>query len=148
MWGTQPIPSLPKYLLDGVKKIYFEKEVKVMSHSIKIFDNEQYLTEDTANGLEFKKKEKRSFSFLITVPYIQNQTICMLKFVYSLNTSSNVYALDPKDDSIIDFDFFRGTELVNSLFIPVNKSDRLVKIKVEPWYDSPFVLNRLEFWYY
>lgn len=149
MWGTVPIPSLPKYLLDGAQKICFEKKLDMSSYSVEIVDNEQHLVAKTSDGLEFKRRVDDSVSFMLTIPHVQNKSSCMIRFKYFKNSSSNVFLIDPNDDSIIDFDFFKGGDnVMYDLFVPLKEDDRLVKVKIDPLYTSPFVLEDIEFWYY
>ena len=106
MWGNKPTPPLPKYLLENAQKISFEKKLEMNTDSIKIVDNEQYIVTNINNRFEFKKNEQKSVSFLLNIPYVPDKTTCMLRFKYTNVTSSNVYILNPADNSVIDFDFF------------------------------------------
>ena len=86
---------------------------------------------------------------MLTIPHVQNKSSCMIRFKYFKNSSSNVFLIDPNDDSIIDFDFFKGGDnVMYDLFVPLKEDDRLVKVKIDPLYTSPFVLEDIEFWYY
>lgn len=153
-WTT--VPPMPRYILDGVRRIALEKTIPATSDEITVDCKDAFSCSTSEDGeIHFvpngKPPEQRAdhFDIRFEIPYVEGKQACMVRVNTGRISHLLVHLVDDGSDAILDTNsFLPGQRHSADFFVPLSDPGTSVTIRFQPKNEYGLSIKNIELWYY